>query len=431
MGARKWVIGGFLAAVLLVVGLWAFSNLKEEERNKTRLATALARAESLGVPIYTKQLYESPILDDENAWVEINEIDRLYDENSDNWPSASEFSRISDRDEFLAGAAVAIQQFEPIYQQVQLLMLKEKYVVGRDWERGVAMLMSDLGSSKQAVTALCVRARYRLFNDDVAGSIDDLNSANRISALLGSERSLTTVIAWLGTQKTIASEVIRHGSHAISEDHKSQLESVLDALFQPIDLKTLYEQEIVLFLDSMRMVSDENKNGNQFRKNIDDIDMHSLAGKIEGSSLSASAARKFEILGIQAACDFYEKLSSRVEDYVKNDEQYTKFVEHPTDWVAQGFPYGFYEIMDHLGLFDASLTIGPYRLIARRAMVGELYQKAFEIATGSVSLDDGAKWQSKLIDGAEFEFLMYEGGFSITVTAPDLDPVTLKFDQPE
>lgn len=431
MGARKWVIGGFFAAVMLVVGLWVFSNRAEEERNKTGLATALARAESLGIPVYAKQLYESPIPDEENGWVEIKEITRVFDENSDNWTYASELSKITDRDEFLARAEIVIQQYEPIYQQVQLLMLKEKYVAGRDWEQGVAMLMPDLRSRKQTIHALCVRARYRLFNDDVAGSIDDLNAANRIAASLGSERSLITVSAWLSTQKTIASEVIRHGSHAISEDHKSQLTSVLDALFQPIDLKTMYEQEIVLFLDSMRMVSDENKNGNQFRKEIDDMDGHSLAGKLEGSSLSATAARKFEALGIEAACDFYEGLSPKIEDYVKNDELYTKFVEHPTEWVAQGFPYGFYEILNHLGLFDTSLTIGPYRLMARRAMVGELYQKALEFVTGSVLLDDGVKWRSKLIDGAEFEFLMYEGGFSITVTAPDLGPTTLKFDLPE
>ena len=82
-------------------------------------------------------------------------------------------------------------------------------------------------------------------------------------------------------------------------------------------------------------------------------------------------------------------------------------------------------------MFDTSSGIGPYGALARRAMAGELYQKAFEIATGSVSLDDGAKWQSKLIEGAEFEFLENESGFSITATAPGLDPFTRKFDLPK
>ena len=427
MRARKWIFGGLLIVAVGIIAITVITLRTNDKREQSKLDDAIARAESLGIPVYASQLQQDPIPDEENAWIVMIEIGRLFDEHEDYYSYYSDVSRIYNREEFLESAESAIKLWEPVYQQIEQLKTKDKYVPNRDWDRGMALLMPSLFSSKYVVDALRVRARYKLFNDDIAGSVEDLNTAQQFTRLMRTESHLHGAAIWMRLENVLATELVFHARSSSSQEHSSQLKSVLSSLFQPVDARAVYKQETALFLNALRMVSDDDEDGNEIRKEIDDMDGHSIAGKLAGSSLTPRKALKFEAMGIEAACDYYESLSPDVRDYLANDASYAHFVELPTGWEEEGFPYGFIEIMKALDVIGSSMDDRPYGKLARHALEGEQYQKAFAIATGSVTLTDGAKWYSRLIVDAEFEYLEYEGGFSITATAPDIDPRTHKF----
>ena len=307
---------------------------------------------------------------------------------------------------------------------------KKGYQPEREWESGMATLMPDLASDKGLVRALMVRARYELYQGEMNASIDSFRTASAITNLLQHDATMMGVAVNNSIENIIAQEIVFQVERTDSEQQRSELWRVLDTLYRPKDVVSTYQQEVVLMLEALRMASEENEYGNEFRKEMKEADALSVIGKIAGMSLPAKRALKFEALGIQAACDFHESLSPNLGDYAANDARFMKLAGLPGEWVLDGYPYGLVEIMYTLGWYDDSLGIGPYALLARRELVGETYREAFEIVAGWKSLEDGAKWPSESLATAEFEYLEYEGGFSITMTAPDLKPRTLKFDRP-
>ena len=434
MGARKWVIGGFLAAAVLIVGLGVFAFRAKEEREQAALdaalADALARAESLGVPVRADHLRGDPIPDEDNAWVELNEISDLYWDSLDQGPYISEIMKISDKAEWIAVAEEALPAWQTVFGLAEAVAGKQGYQPEREWESGMAMLVYDLASDKGLVRALMLRARHELYQGDLNASIDSFHTASAITNLLQHDATMMGVLVSYSMENIIAQEIVFQVGRTDSERHKSDLRGVLDTLFQPKDVVSTYQQEVVLMLEALNMVSEENVYGNKLRKEIKDGGGLSVIGKIAGMSLPAKRALKFEALGIQAACDFHKSLSPDLGDYAANDARFMKFAELPGEWVLDGYPYGLVEIMYTLGWYDDSSGIRPYALLARRELDGEVFRRAFEIVTGSDSLDDGVRWPSNRLATAEFEYLEYEGGFSIAMTAPDLKPRTLKFDRP-
>ncbi|HXH60109.1 MAG TPA: hypothetical protein VNI20_01995, partial [Fimbriimonadaceae bacterium] len=69
----------------------------------------------------------------------------------------------------------------------------------------------------------------------------------------------------------------------------------------------------------------------------------------------------------------------------------------------------------------------PYARLAKRELSRQIYQRAFDIVTGTLKPKDGETWPCEKIKSAEMTYSKTPQGFEIDATAPDLDPVKLKF----
>ena len=428
MGARKWAIGGFLAAAVVVVGLGLSAYRAQEKREKATvdvaLADALARAESLGIPVYADHLRTDPVPDEENAWVEISAIQELASRDEEGWRSLRGLYPGTDQAAFMRDAPELLMQWSAVFDLIDEVVKKPSYDPGRKWEEGIGMLQSDLATFKSLVIVCTVKSRFELRSGEFAESLLSLEQARSLAQLLSEASTVIGEMVYAMCEAIVAKEIVLQAQLVESEDHRAALREILEELHRTVDVRTQFAEEVVVFVEWVRTVSDRNEYGNELRDGFSEDSLSPLAA-ISGLSLPDRPAREFEVRAIQAACDYYEALSPETGDYVKNDAELARLLDPPPDWAVDGFPYGFMEIY-----FILHLSEPAYSQRAKSVMGGEVYKLAFGIVTGAVELVDGTKRSSKSLPSAEFEYLEYESGFSITVSAPDLDPFTLKFDRP-
>ena len=131
MGARKWVVGGFLAAAVLVVALGVYAFRAKEGRERavleSSLAVALARAESLGVPVHAAHLRTDSIPDEDNAWIELKEISDLFRDLLKEPADVTQILMISERTEFVGAAEDALPAWQVSFGLAEAAAGKKGY----------------------------------------------------------------------------------------------------------------------------------------------------------------------------------------------------------------------------------------------------------------------------------------------------------------
>lgn len=428
MGARKWVIGGFLAAAVIIVGLGVYAFRAKEEREQAALeaslADALARAESLGVPVYAEHLRGDPIPDEENAWTDLREMHKATSWSDRPQPYLSELSTIQDKDQFLAIADAVLEFWRPFFSTAKSAAEKPSYRPERDWESGVAALMPDLATNKSLVRALVLQARFDLYEGNVEESLARFRTASKIAKHVGSEPLSIAVLVQMASESIIAKEIVLHAGHEYSSEHNVALKDILDGLFESRGIKDRIIAETVVLVESVRMSSSENEAGNELRNSIHPEDRPKI---LTFWDTSPANAQRFEVMAIEESCDYFEALSDDVGAYEDNDRLYYKLTGLPFEWIVEGFPMSFAILYEQLGggtdLFE---TGGPFWQLARRALLGEMYQSAFEIVTGKLSPEDGASWHATILPELEISYSESEEGFELISVVTDRSPAKVK-----
>ena len=442
MGARKWIFGGLVIVAIAIVAFTVNALRVQDEHEQSKLEAALARAESLGLPVYAEHLRNDQIPDEENAWVEIDAIREMTngrDSQGGDWVNSRDFIDVEDPFERTLLFRRMVDDWQPALALAKIAANKPGFDAHREWEAGVAMFTPDLYLSQAVCRVLVQEAKIRFDDGDLPASLKSLRAAKSVASFYFSERVWLHSIPFFGVHRRIGEEIVRQSQLGVPERHQSALRELLVQVFETTGPKEMFAAETVTFVETIRMVNEENEIGQrefkeyrEFGFGVDDEEF--------GTFLPPAQAVESEVMSINAACDYYESLSSDLADYKSNDEQYANMVNAPYDWVSvygaatdgfeHGVPFGF------LAMYDDWLTpysvspSGPFSGRAWNLLRGEAYLAAFDHVTGVTELQDSVTWNANVIPVAELVFELYEGGFSITATAPDLEPLKLKFDRP-
>ena len=433
MGARKWVIGGFLAAAVIIVGLGVFAfrvkDARERATVESDLSAALARAESLGVPVYADQLRGDPIPEEENAWIEILQIDeKIRGSDLESNFNARATLKLVDSSEFRLEAGRILPYWDEVFDLAEIVANKSGYVSDRKWEMGLLILFFDYLSNKSVVRALLVKSRYQLLEGDTAASLKTHETVRRYARHLLNETSEIGLLVHTSIELLQASEIVLQAAISESVDHLVALTELLGHLFQERSPRSAFAAEIVMFVELIRSVNEQNEFGNELRDGINEENVSPIA-TLGGFSLPDHQARGFEARAIEAACDYFEALSADLGNFKQDNADFADLMNLPYSWALDGYPFGHLEIYSQLVERNAEMPGLLSHLLTRR-LTGEISGEALAIVLGESVRDDGETWTSSLYSQALLEYTESDSGFSITTSAPDLNPITLKFDRP-
>lgn len=415
------------ACIGLAVGVAWCGRSAEDRESSQMLTKAVARATALGVPVYAEDIRKVSIPDNENAWIELNQIsDRLRSSEKsrlDTSTGLTELLSMTDDIEFLKSAPPTMNEWESFLELSEQAAKKSKYKSEHEWERGLAMLQRDVGSHKDLIRAFLVQSRSRLLDGNQPLAISSLDTAIKINRFLDDEQTMLGYLVCNASDALIAREIINQARDTNSAAYRSSLKQLVSGLFPAIDIKYVMNGETLLFIEWVRHVNEESQIGNKLRIEINSGYSSDLA-RAKGFSLPADKAREFEALAIEAVCDFYEKLSPSVVDYRKNDAILKKLFESEIEWLLSGYSYGWYEIGHMLGMGEYTV----FRDCAQRAVGAEAYLWAFEISCGLSSPKRGEKRMSKIIMGAYLIYDSIKSEFSVSIFVDTGESSRIKFE---
>lgn len=433
MGARRWIFGGLLVVAVVVVTVVVGFNRAAEQIEQAKLKAALDRAESLGMAVYAEQLRENPIPDKDNAFVEYSAIQNMVV--AEDWGQTGKIlpRHLFDFEDPVGRDLTARQMVSDWQSALELARAgarKPSFDAQREWEQGPMVLPQDFHRMDEVCRVLIEEAKILFDDGELAGSCGSLRT---ILAIIGHYKSegMDLNVSMMSTQEVaVAKEIVRQAQMTTSKGHLQELGEMLADMFEPVTPKDLVRNQIVEYVEFIRLVSEDNEYGDTFREQMKEMQITNAVAEAFGTTLPADEARGFEIRAIYAACDFYESTSDAIEDYEHNEELFLDMLREPFSWALDGLPLGFmrpYEVYNGL---DVETAIYVYKRHARHVVFGDMYRSLFDHVTGKKTLADGESWKAPSLNLAVLTFAKSEDGFEVTIDMPGFDPRSYQFANP-
>ena len=423
-----WKIAIFAIVALILLAALLLIRQYRRDYSKAQVAEARARADSLGMLVYAEQLQKHAVSDERNAWVDLDELRKLYDTagtSSGDWKNVPEIMSIRDKGQFLSHARAALGRWEPMLALARKAAKKQGYFPNVNWEDGAALLRPDFATCKAVIRALLMESRTKQLEGDVEAAVQPLEVAAQIARLLLADRTVLGVLVCAAIEVLVAKEVVAQAALAESTKHREALSEVLGYLYRPVQVEEAFAFETVLFVESVRMVSIENEAGNRLRSSIRPED-RPLISRMD---LPPHLARLFEARALQEAGDYYAGLNDDLSAYAHNDALLHRLTGSTANWTADGFPIGFAKLLEQLGGGGFVQSGGAYWRLALRSLSKQATRLAFEMATGNIAPSDGQSWIGVEVNGSELTYASKNGGFEIEISAPDVESSTLSFER--
>jgi hypothetical protein len=384
------------------------------------LERAKQQAKKLGVLVSASDLSQFQVPDGENAWNDLDQVRHfLYEENAGEKPWKDLVALMSpvSSGSFVKRGEKALANWEPALTHARSAAAKSRYFPNCDWVKGVAMLRPELASDKMLARALVLESRVAYLKGDFEKASESLATATKIAGLLRSDKTCVGQLVAIAIENIVSKECVCQAGNAPAT-YRVSLERILSTFPEIPSPREAFKFETVVFVESVRMVSEESNSGNDLRASL-------LPGdKVTGAlKLPADRARDFELLAIDAAKRCVQGLNGDLSDYEANDRALQEMVDLPKAWVPLGFPQGFADLYWSLSEEWHPCTEWFIQSVRREA-----FKTALAIASGSLKLVDGQMLKSALTSDATIKYSGQPANFVLTLNVERLEPTKLSFE---
>lgn len=222
----QWIVGGVLAATLLVPAGVAFFLYDDDFAASNDLPRATAAYRQTGLP-WTPADLSKPVPDSENAAPELKlALEQMQGVDTD---SIAKCLNSGD----LQTAKNLAQLMDPALDTLSYAVKKPFADWKHDWKLGPLLTLPELANEKLLVKAFSLRARIRAKEGNANGAADDLRAARRLAAFAGQDPILIGLLVQIAGED-LALQAAEEAAASFSGDADA-LQRLREAVEMPVD----------------------------------------------------------------------------------------------------------------------------------------------------------------------------------------------------